>query len=81
MRRRIQVVWFGLFLVLVLGRSLRAQADAPPAHPLTLSEAIDYSLAHYPAVRAALEQLDSARNGVALARNVIPPPIESDLPN
>jgi outer membrane protein TolC len=35
---------------------------------LTFSEALDYSLAHYPAVRAALEQLESARNGVALAR-------------
>jgi outer membrane protein TolC len=42
--------------------------EALPAHALTFSEALDYSLAHYPAVRAALEQLDSARNGVALAR-------------
>jgi outer membrane protein TolC len=64
----IQIGWFGFFLVLASGGSLIAQADAPPGHPLTLSEAIDYSLAHYPAVRAALEELDSARNGVALAR-------------
>jgi outer membrane protein TolC len=35
---------------------------------LTLDEAIDYALAHYPAVRAALEQVESARYGVALAR-------------
>ena len=67
MRRRIQVAWFGVFLVLVWGRSLRAQADAPPAHPLTLSEAINYSLAHYPAVRAALERIQAAQGGVSLA--------------
>ena len=35
---------------------------------MKLDEAIDYALAHYPAVRAALEQVESARNGVALAR-------------
>jgi outer membrane protein TolC len=35
---------------------------------LTVGEAIDYALSHYAAVRAALEQVESARNGVALAR-------------
>ena len=68
MTRRIQAGWFGLFLVLVSGRCLIAQTEAPPAHPLSLGEAINYALAHYPAVRAALEQVESARNGVALAR-------------
>jgi outer membrane protein len=66
MMRKIQVGLFSLLLILVSGRNLPAQT--PPAHPLTLGEAIDYALAHYPAVRAALEQVESARNGVALAR-------------
>jgi outer membrane protein TolC len=35
---------------------------------LTLNAAIDYALSHYPAVRAALEQVNSAKSGVALAR-------------
>jgi len=47
------------------------------AHPLTLQEAIDYSLAHYPAVRAALEQVNSARSGVALARTSYLPQLNS----
>jgi outer membrane protein TolC len=45
-----------------------AQAGAPPAQPLTLENAIDYASAHYPAVHAALEQVNSARSSVALAR-------------
>ena len=68
MRRRIHAGWFGLVLVLLSGRSLMAQAAAPPARALSLEEAIDYALAHYPAVQAALEQVNSARSGVALAR-------------
>lgn len=55
-------------LLLVSGRNLPAQAQAPAAHPLSLDEAVEYAVAHYPAVRAALEQVESARNGVALAR-------------
>jgi outer membrane protein TolC len=34
----------------------------------TLEQAINYASAHYPAVRAALEQVNGARSGVALAR-------------
>jgi len=66
MIRKTQAGLFSLLLIFVSVRNLTAQA--PPAHPLTLDEAIDYSLAHYPAVRAALEQLESARSGVSLAR-------------
>jgi outer membrane protein len=68
MTRKIQWGLFGLVLVLVPGQILMAQTGAPPAQPLTLNAAIDYALAHYPAVRAALEQVESARSGVALAR-------------
>jgi outer membrane protein TolC len=55
-------------LVLVSGRCLLAQAEAPPAHALTLEEAITYALQHYPAVRASLEQVSAARAGMTLAR-------------
>jgi outer membrane protein len=65
---KIQAGLLSLLLIFVSGRNLPAQAQALPARSLTLGEAIDYALAHYPAVRAALEQVESARNGVALAR-------------
>ena len=68
MTRKIQAGLFGLLLIVVSGRTLPTQGQALPTHPLTLDEAIDYALAHYPAVRAALEQVESARSGVALAR-------------
>jgi outer membrane protein TolC len=68
MTRRIQASLLGLLLAVASGKALLAQTEAPPAHPLTFGEAIDYALTHYAAVRAALEQVESARNGVALAR-------------
>ena len=68
MTRKIQSGLLSLLLMVATRRSLAAQADAPPTHPLTLAEAIDYALAHYPAVRAALEEVSSAKSGVALAR-------------
>jgi outer membrane protein TolC len=66
MIRKLPARLLSLLLIIVAGQKLLAQALPP--HPLTLDEAIDYALAHYPAVRAALEKVESARNGVALAR-------------
>jgi outer membrane protein TolC len=62
-----------LLLLIVLARNLPAQTATLPAHPFTLDEAIDYALAHYPAVRAALEQVESARSAVALAKTAYLP--------
>ena len=45
-----------------------AQTNNVPPRVLTLGEALDYALQHYPAVRASLEQVSGARAGVALAR-------------
>jgi len=70
-RRVVKAGQFGLLaLLLQFGplRQLRAQSPAPLARTLTLGDAIDYALVHYPAVRAALEQVNSAKSGVALAR-------------
>ena len=68
MTRRIQVELFALALILASGAGLMAQAGAPPEHALTLEEALNYALAHYPAVRASLEQVSSARAVIPLAR-------------
>jgi outer membrane protein TolC len=45
-----------------------AQTNGAPPKSLTLEEALDYALQHYPAVHAALEQASAARAGIALAR-------------
>ena len=68
MTRRILAELLALALVLVSGRGLMAQTGAPPAHALTLEDALDYALQHYPAVRASLEQVSAARAGITLAR-------------
>ena len=45
-----------------------AQTNSVPPKSLTLEEALDYALQHYPAVRASLEQVSAARAGITLAR-------------
>jgi outer membrane protein len=65
-------------VLLVLAASLmlssvicRAQSQPPRGQPVrtfTLEQALDYALANYPAVRAALERVSAARAGVSLAR-------------
>jgi len=62
-------------LIVVSCTNLPAQVPGPATHTLSLDEAIDYALAHYPAVRAALEQMESARAGVALARTAYLPQV------
>jgi len=50
-----------------------AQEQTKPAQPLTLREAIEYALAHYPAVRAALEKKNAAAAAVGLSRTAYLP--------
>ena len=45
-----------------------AQTGNSPPKVLTLEDALDYALQHYPAVRASLEQVSAARAGITLAR-------------
>lgn len=58
-----------ILLVLSLFPSLSsAQTDNALPKALTLEDALNYALQHYPAVRASLEQVSVARAGVTLAR-------------
>lgn len=58
-----------ILCVLNLSPSLSsAQTSEPTAKVLTLEDAVDFALQHYPAVRASLEQVSAARAGVTLAR-------------
>ena len=68
MTQRIQAGLCALALILISGQGLMAQAGAPSARALTLEDALDYALQHYPAIRASLEQVSSVRAGVPLAR-------------
>lgn len=59
----------GILLVVgLLPYESLAQTSNPTQRTLTLEEALDYALQHYPAVRASLEQVSAARGGVTLAR-------------
>jgi outer membrane protein TolC len=58
-----------MLLALILFPNLsRAQTDNVLPKVLTLEDALNYALQHYPAVRASLEQVSAARAGVTLAR-------------
>lgn len=49
------------------------QTNTAPPKVLSLDDAVNYALEHYPAVRASLEQASAARTGVALAKtNYLP---------
>jgi outer membrane protein len=58
--------YLSLFLF-VLPRAM-AQGQQIPPRTFTLEQAVDYALQNYPAVRASLERVSSARAGVTLAR-------------
>lgn len=55
-------------LMLFAVSSASAQAAPSEGKVFTLQEAIEYGVAHYPAVRASLEEFNSARAGVSVAR-------------
>ena len=58
-----------MLLALILFPNLsRTQTDNVLPKVLTLEDALNYALQHYPAVRASLEQVSAARAGVTLAR-------------
>jgi outer membrane protein TolC len=52
------------------------QGSPPPVQTFTLAEALQYALDHYPAVRAALEQVTVASANVAVARGGYLPRLE-----
>ena len=57
-----------LLAVILLPCPSTAQTNNAPPKALTLEDALDYALQHYPAVRASLEQVSAARAGITLAR-------------
>lgn len=58
-----------LFLIILFPTLSIAQTNNAPPKTLTLEDAVNYALQHYPAVRASLEQVNAANAGITLARS------------
>jgi outer membrane protein TolC len=72
--------WLSVLLAVIAApATVRAQAPAQAALPpvLTLDQAIQYASDHYPAVRAALEQVGASTAGVDVARAAYLPRLDS----
>ena len=58
--------------------SATAQPNAAPGvREFTIQEAVDYALANYPAVRAAMEQYNASKAGVGLAKTAYIPRLDT----
>jgi outer membrane protein len=74
-KHRAGLKWITIVLIflITLGETALAQSGNNDKTVLTLQEAVDFALKHYPAVRAALERVTAAQAGVGLARtNYLP---------
>ncbi len=76
----LQEMTLGGLVVVCLGLTLigsevgMAQSPAkPPEGPLTLDQAVDFALAHYPAVRASMQRSLASKEGVSLSRTAYLP--------
>jgi outer membrane protein TolC len=68
LRKCLRTCFASLLVVALLPCVSTAQTNNPPPKVLTLEDALDYALQHYPSVRASLEQVSAARAGITLAR-------------
>jgi outer membrane protein len=73
---RVQAV-LGLSLMVALPAGALAQTARTPPTILTLNEAVQYALDHYPTVRAALEQINASTANVSVAKSAYLPRLDS----
>src|SRR4051812_20208523 len=69
-------------VVLVPGLAASAQErqrqpQAPPPASVTLEQALQYAIDHYPTVRAAVEQVNASTAGVSVAKSAYLPRLDS----
>ena len=76
--------WAFAVMVVVLSPALgasaqdtRTQPPAPPPVSLTLEQALQFAIDHYPTVRAALEQVNASTAGVSVAKSAYLPRLDS----
>ena len=74
-RRNFRLLALAVLLTWSFGPNAQAQTQTAEASKktLTLDEAVDFALKHYPAVRASLERSTAAQAGVGLARTTYLP--------
>jgi outer membrane protein len=65
-----------IFLLLISLPDLHSQQTPVSNKPLTLDEAINFGLSHYPAIRASLERSAAASAGVGLSRTIYLPRVD-----
>ncbi len=75
--RNLSLACAALILLPSLAAAQVAPAAAGAAAPLTLDAALQYALDHYPAVRAAVEQVNASTAGVNVARAAYLPRLDS----
>ncbi|HUK30381.1 MAG TPA: TolC family protein [Candidatus Acidoferrum sp.] len=72
---------YAFFLAIVLtlapAPACFAQAVSSTPQTFTLQQAVDYALAHYPAVRASLSQIEAAHAGIGVARTAYLPQLNA----
>ncbi len=72
-RKNFRLVVLALFMAWSFAPNGQAQTAETSKKTLTLDEAVDFALKHYPAVRASLERSAAAQAGVGLARTTYLP--------
>jgi outer membrane protein len=77
MRNALKLTTAVLAILLAGQRIVKGQTSTRPSETFTLESAVNYALAHYPAVRAAQEQVAAARGGVDLERTRYLPRLDS----
>jgi outer membrane protein TolC len=70
---------FTILAVIALGicAPVGARAQDAPSAPVTLGQALQYAVDHYPTVRAAMEQVNASTAGVSLAKTAYLPRLDS----
>src|SRR5947207_12114234 len=69
-------VWIGLAVLGSLVSPAHAFAQAAPASPLTLNDAVQLALEHYPAIKASHASVQAAEEGVGVARTAYLPRLD-----
>lgn len=64
--KKLLMLFFSLLIGMV--RSMSAQAAENEGKPLTVTEAMNRAVAHYPAIQASMARLNAARAGIALSK-------------
>src|SRR5215204_7583273 len=75
-RSRLAVVLVGVVAISTTSRAQGGNVQSAPT-TLTLEDALQYALDHYPTVRAALEQVNASTANVSAARSAYLPRFDS----